>query len=201
MPGESDEFARICRELDRMQSRILELRNVEYNQPGGTNMSTSNLNPTNLPPASPVPPATGGGPLTLGPFGVGNQPQVPVAPAPPVPPVPVNLQKYGNLTDPLVYMQGVTSSQIVNGQTQVAPLDSLYFATWQTAREVLELLNGIGIKRVNVGASEPQLMVTIPQHMMVNGKLQTVSVDYIAGLLADGLYHGDVKPTNASSLG
>jgi hypothetical protein len=161
------------------------LMHVEYNQPGGITMST---NPTVH------------GPDTLGPFGIGNQPGVPVQPSV-VPPVPLNLAKYGDLTNPAVYMQGVTSTQDINGMPEVTQLDPLYFATWETGAEVMMLLGGIGLKPRNVNASQPQIMITISQHMLIKGKLQTVNVDYIAGLLANGLYHGDVTPLNASSLG
>lgn len=133
--------------------------------------------------------STGGGPTSA-------QPAAQV-----IPPTPLNLEKYGNLGDPQVYQQGVTSESDFNGIARSTPLNPLYFATEQTAEEVMKLLGGTGIKREDVKASVPQLMVTIPQHIMVGHKIQTVDVDYIAGLLANGLYHGDVTPLNVATLG
>ncbi len=119
----------------------------------------------------------------------------PAQPAKVTPAVPVDLQKYGNYTDPDVYMQGVTAESLFNGHPFTTPMSSLYFATEQTANEVCQLLGGSSVQTQDVGASQPQYTVTIPQKTTLPNRIvEIVSNTYNAGLLANALYHGDLIP-------
>lgn len=135
--------------------------------------------------------------LTLGPFGnSGNGDPVPLTP--PDPPYIV-YAAYGDINNSTVYIQGVTESTSGPFGTITGPLSPLYFATQATAEQVAQILNGT-VSSINVGASVLQLMINLVETKTVNGKSVTAIQQYNAGLLANGLYHGDVTPANSGTL-
>ena len=94
--------------------------------------------------------------------------------------------KYGNYSDPAVYMQGVTSSgPKPGGGVLVTPMNPVNFATAQTAAEMASILGGSAFSK---SASSGLNTVSAPQWWVtING------ADYNAGGLANQYYHGDVS--------
>jgi hypothetical protein len=142
-------------------------------------------------------------PETLGPFGgAGIDIPVVIPPTPPPPPPSVSYAAYGDQTNAAVYYQGVTEKTSGPFGVITGPLSPLYFATQATAYAIATLLGGT-VSLIDVGASQPQYVINIAEQVKNAGGAVTGVVvrQYNAGLLANGLYHGDVTPANASSLG